>query len=46
MRQNALHYAAKRVALCGKTRCIMRQNALHYAAKWGAIVPSYFCIVT
>jgi len=26
MRQNALHYAAKRIALCGKT-------PLHYAAK-------------
>jgi len=34
-----LHYAANRVALCRKTRCIMPQNALYYAAKCGPILP-------
>jgi hypothetical protein len=29
----SLRFAAKCVAFCGKTRCIMRQNALHFAAK-------------
>jgi hypothetical protein len=51
MRQNVSHYAAKCIALCGKTggrfaaktRCIMRQNTMHYAGK---IVSSYFCIIT
>jgi len=31
--QIALHFAAKRSALCGKTQPIMPQNAMHYAAK-------------
>jgi len=37
-RQTVLHFAAKRVALCGKMRCIMRQNTLHYAAKYTAFL--------
>jgi hypothetical protein len=34
-----LHFAAKRTALCGKTRCIMPQNGSCFAAKWGYDLP-------
>ena len=36
LQQNALQYAAKRTAKCGKTHCEMRQNALQYAPKRSA----------
>jgi len=33
LQQNALHFAAKRIAFCSKTHCNMHQNARQNATK-------------
>jgi len=39
LRQNAFHFAAKRIPFCGKTHSILRQNAFHFAAKRISLLP-------